>query len=65
MERERERARERKREKEGIESEEGKSSKGESQTNREGGAERMSEAFINMMFVISDRLPQQMFLCVL
>lgn len=42
-----------------------KSRKEESHTNREGGAERMSEAFINMMFVISDRLPQQMFPCVL
>lgn len=31
-----------------------KSSKEESKTNREGGAERMSEAFINLMFVISD-----------
>lgn len=36
----------------------------ESQTNGEGGAGRRGEAFINMRFVISERLPQQMFLCV-
>lgn len=42
----------------------GGGSEEESQTNREGGAGRRGEAFINMMFVISERLPQQMFLCV-